>query len=475
MTRLYKARSNRQQGAVALLVTVVLLVAITLIVIFSGKLTVLEHKISANDARAKMATARAEEGLNIALSKLKLTSPSDRINTWVWSDCTSAICGAGFNPLDGWDYAELSAADIGNNCDQSNEEGYCVRYLTTTPDKNYAALTLLSRGHVDNDESNQVVTQAVGKYNFFSANSGNIPPVMTPIPVVGGNMTIIPNPNASGFAGTSNAISIWSDEPMAFGGAGSMQTCGALYDGGGVESSGQCIEPGVDNSGGLAPTVTTFNQCNCSALDLAKTGSDVTTGAKKPYSTKDDFGADVVDDYEPFPDMFPYFFNTADWQSIKDISKVYASCDNTPEIDDDTNPGDIIWIEGDCTIGGPTFTDDQLGSRFVEDGKRGPVILVVEGDFKVTANNIHIWGIVYIVNQVGVSNTDSDVDLTGGPIIHGALLADNKLDFGGGSMTIMYDSDMFRAVTADENNPEDMPTDKWLPVSGSWSDVVEIP
>lgn len=468
---------KKQNGAAVLLTAVILLIASTIIVLFSGRVTLFEHKISGNDARSKIASARADEGLNVAISRLKELSPPERTGL-AWQSCTDgddAPCGDNFNST--WSYVE--APQLGNDCTEQNEQGYCARYFTTTPDLNYASITIVSEGHADNGNAQSLATQTVSKYNFFANTVGRIPPIMTPVPTIGGNMTVIPNPNANGIAGQSNPISVWSSDPMAFNGAGSMQTCGALFDNGGDVGAAQCIEPGengdLDEVG--RPVPTTFNQCNCSDVDVNySTGTD-DDGRRRPYSTKDDFGTDVVDNDDGFPDdMFQFFFNTpsSNWQNIKDIAKVYDSCNNDPDIDDDTSPGDIIWIQGDCKITGPTFDDDQLGSRFTDNGGRGPVIMVVEGDFEVSSSGIHIWGIVFVINEAGVSNPDSTVTMTGGPYIHGALLADKELDFGGGSMTVMYDADMLRAVAASEDNEVNVATDRWLPLTGSWSDMFPV-
>lgn len=463
--------STRTRGAATLLTVVILLIATTIIIIFAGRATIQEYRISSNDARAKIASAKAEEGLDVALSKLKITPPPERIN-WNWLNCSddnTAPCGESFDSS--WTYAELDT--IGNDCDNEEEEGYCSRYFTQNPSLNYSSVTVVSEGHADFDNASSLVTQTVSKYNFFSNTVGRIPPVMTPSPSIGGNMTIVPNPNANGISGQSNAISVWSSGPMAFPGSGSMQTCGALFDGGGDVGNAQCLEPGVADE--FSRVVDSFNQCNCSQVDVEySTGTDV-DGRKRPYSNKDDFGTDVVDVDDSFPDdMFEFFFGIpgSEWQTIKDMSEVYGSCDQNPAIDDDTSPGEIIWIEGDCDL--KDIPDGELGSRFVDGDSRGPVILVIEGDLVVNGTESHVWGVVYVIDQDGVSNEESEVKLNGTPYIHGALLADKELDLGSGSMTIMYDSEMLNAVKASEDAETNLVTDMWLPREGSWSDFLPV-
>lgn len=462
-----------QRGAAALLTVVILLIATTLIVIYSGRVTIQEHRITGNDSRAKIASANAEAGLNIAISTLKVTPPGERRNDWGWAACQAdqPPCeGTVFGNSGTWSFAQIDT--FGNDCDQSDEEGFCATYFSQTPDLNYASVTIVSQGHADSANATAVVTQTVAKYNFFASAVGRIPPVMTPSPSIGGNMTIIPNPNANGIAGQSNPISVWSSGPMAFPGNGSMQTCGALFDGGSVGDA-QCLEPAVADAFGR--TVDSFNQCGCSDIDENySTGVDE-DGRRRPYSAKDNFGTDIVQNDGAFPDdMFEFFFGVpgAEWQSIKDISKVYGSCNNNPAIDDDTNPGDIIWIEGDCDL--KDIPDGQLGSRFVDDGGRGPVILVIEGNLDYNGTEAHVWGIVYVIDQDGVSNEASEVKLNGTPYIHGALLADRELDLGSGSITIMYDAEMLNAVKASEDTEITVPTDFWLPRSGSWLDFVPV-
>lgn len=458
---------KREKGAATLLTVVILLIALTLIVIYAGRVTLQELRINANDWRAQSASLKAEEGLNIAISNLKVTDPEERINDWSWQACN----GEAF-PCEGfggeWFYAELIGDEIGNDCNAEEIEGYCARYFSKTPDKNYASITVVSEGHTDSNNAQAEVTQTLTKYNFFSSASGRIPPVMTPTPSIGGNMTIVPNPNATGNSGQSNAISVWSEDAMAFPGSGSMQTCSALYDNGGDVGSPQCTEPNVEDEFGNK--VESFNQCECSEIDVEyATGTDA-DGRKRPYSKKDDFGTDIVDADADFPDdMFEFFFGVPieSWQTIKDMSEIYPSCDTQPAIDDDTDPGEIIWVEGDCKLSG-----DDIGTRFTEDGQRGPVIMVVEGDLDVTGTEVHIWGIVFVINADGVHDTESEVKLTGTPYIHGALLSDKALDIGNGSMTVMYDAEMFNAVKASEDSETNVDTDVWMPRSGSWMDYI---
>jgi len=468
---------QKQKGAVTIFTAVILLVVITLVVMYSGKVTIMEQKVSANDARAKVAFSTAEQGLNIASTNLKANTPGE-IKAWDWVACvagdTSAdSCGDGSaNVFDAtwWHYTPVAADNLNNDCatPPANPDGYCVKYLTKTPTEKYAAYTIMSQGHADNGLASSLVTETISKFNFRASANGQVPPVMTPTPTIGGNMTIVANANTSGMAGRGNPISIWSKNAMAFGGAGSIQTCGALFDNNGDVSSTQCIAPGISDE--LGNELLAFNQCACASTDE---DNDTYT------DTNASLGHDVVQSDPDFPDdMFNYFFGTTDWQSIKDIAdEVIDSCDQDPKLGSHTSG--LIWVEGDCDISGPTLTDDFLGTRFTgandppEFGD-GPVILVIEGDFTVSSNNLHIWGVVFIINKDGVSNTDSNVQLTGGPVIHGALLSDKELNFGGGGMTIMYDPEMLDALVADNDDDSDNSWDRLIPLTGSWNDQFPV-
>lgn len=334
-----------QKGAAALLTAVVLLIATTLIVIYSARVTLTEQKVSANDARSKIAFASAEQGLNIASTTLKATTPGE-IKAWGWTQCVagdSSINSCGVFAADWWWYAPVVADGTDNDCTNppGNIDGYCIKYFTQTPNDKYAAYTIVSQGHADNALANAMVTETIIKFNFRASSNGQVPPVMTPTPTIGGNMTIVANPNTSGIGGKGNPISIWSENAMAFGGAGSIQTCGALYDNNGDVSSTQCIAPGITDS--LGNTLATFNNCDCASTDV---GNETYT------DTNTNLGHDIVDSDPDFPaDMFDYFFGTTDWQSIKDIAdEVIDSCNQTPKLGSHTSG--LIWVEGDCDISG---------------------------------------------------------------------------------------------------------------------------
>lgn len=84
-----KAKSNPkfQRGAAVLLVSVVLLIAVTLLIMFAARVGILDQRISGNEFRHKEAFSNAEAGLDQAASFLRVTPALHEDSAEGWTAC----------------------------------------------------------------------------------------------------------------------------------------------------------------------------------------------------------------------------------------------------------------------------------------------------------------------------------------------------------------------------------------------------
>lgn len=291
---------GKQRGVATLLVSVVLLLATTLVILYSSKVTVTEQRISANDQRAKKAFAKGEERLSFGSANL-VANPA-AINGWPWLNCNSVAdntkipCGDGTNTLYGTGgLLGYSGADwfaYTSNAGTAFE----IHYLTETPLAQYLPVTIVAEGRSDDLTAQAAVQKTISKFTML--NKGPLPPIMVPTTTIGGNMTIVGNPNVTGNNGVP--IAIWSANPLAFGGASSMQTCnlGDYRD----NANTRCIGPTIPDELGNLPT---WNQCNCQTI----------------ISDKNNANYDVVVNDPNAPgtpsEVLNHVFGTNDWSAVK--------------------------------------------------------------------------------------------------------------------------------------------------------------
>src|SRR5688500_15081007 len=86
----------RQRGYVTLIVALVILVALTLITVYAGKVAVTELNTASNEARIKEAQAVAEHGLDRTVAYLDQNRAAITDGTIDWAACvdsTELPCG----------------------------------------------------------------------------------------------------------------------------------------------------------------------------------------------------------------------------------------------------------------------------------------------------------------------------------------------------------------------------------------------
>lgn len=466
-----------QAGIATLVIAMVLLIAATFIVFFGAKVGVQEQRSSANDYRYKQGFTTAEALLERA--KVFLASDRSNFSSWLWTPCTAGQttlpCGNGTANVFDADFSWVDVSDLDptvvNDLDWNADDGPYI--LTegdpTDPATSFAPVVLAARGQSDDNSGLALVR--VNQTRFLIAQPGPVPPIMAPTVPLGGNFTVVGNPNhdldpmtatlanCDDLTGSGQMLSIWSEEPLPS--SGTWQTCssGSFRDGTSPTAT-RCVDPDLDVDE-LTNDPPDWNQCRCQP----------NVAEKSPYSGNDvGINDDIVDDDEiNFPGgIFAYVFGRskdAVKASAASEGNILANCDGLNE-----NSTGLYWVEGDCDLS----NNQTIGSR------QAPAIVVFEGDAHFQGTS-RFWGLMVGADMqrtcsggsgdpyyVGGTCSSSDnsantADIQGTFTLHGAMIVEGEVS-GVGTYNAIYDPCVFAAMGAGTG------FDKFGPVAGSWND-----
>lgn len=405
----------KQKGMVILVVSLVLVIATTIITLMGTRSSVFEIQTQTNEYHHKLAFEAAQFGLQQGIAYLEqnyaLVNNSSVTGGWLngtpnWTACsgtdTSIPCGDGQTAIYGNEM--LVYQNVPNLLTLSTfpQASFTVHYLTendggTNSPADKALIKVISVGSAAQGTAQTIVQQSVKGKNLLY----NIAP--SPLNATG-NVSLTGNFNAWGNMYNGSPFTVWSASSVM-----PMKGSSATYD--------------VSVSGGQYPN-------NSNVLSQGSTNA-----------------GDVVENDPGFPsDLFFYFFGVpkAQAEKIKDISKVYANCSNLG-----ANSSGLIWITGDCKISGSN--GGQIGSADL------PVMLVVTGEMQVSGNS-HIYGGLYI------RETSPRIKLTGTIDVHGLIAVDTDLELGAGTFNLTYDEDVLNNLN---NTGGTLAT-----IPGSWNDAL---
>ncbi|MFW1677251.1 hypothetical protein ACFVYJ_05650 [Pontibacter sp. JAM-7] len=390
---------QKQQGAVTLLVTVLLLAIVTITTIYLAKVSLLETRTSANANRAKEALHHAQAGLDYG-SMLYLDQGDS------WADGTVTVVG-----LDNGTSVSVRG-DIASDL-----------------------LTITASGASLDITGNATVKEGYGRFPIV--DFGELPPLMSNgnFPP-GGTFSIVGNPNGGG---TGVPVSAWVETSTTVGVA-SWQTCNMdefLYQG------GNAADTKVEQADGFV----LCDDCRCQQADntLCEAG-DVSDPSEC---------LDIVETSESaVPDVFENVFgicvttacgasDDTPWQSFRDEFATLISCADfqalgaaagDPFYEGGAKAGQLplYWITGDCSI--PANT--QVASY------EKPIILVVHGDLTMNSNST-FFGIMFAFSDVypdptAVGVETNDITINGSPTVYGVILVNSEVNLPTGSFTLVY-------------------------------------
>lgn len=144
---------------------------------------------------------------------------------------------------------------------------------------------------------------------------------------------------------------------------------------------------------------------------------------RKALSSNNTVYSDVFSGDTTIPsDLFMYLFNypRGEYEKIKyhPSTVIRPDCEGI-----DISSKGLFWIEGDCDL-------NSAGTL------QEPVSLVVEGNLKLNSNT-KVYGLIFLFTLPG-DTTFGTVAMNGNATVVGSLLSDHSIDFGSGSLDVVY-------------------------------------
>lgn len=397
-----------QKGAVTLLISMMLLIAATLLVLYATQPIIGEQRISANEVRSKKAFQAAQGGIDIAIEKINAATPATfdvatittNINSaWTPSDSSSyrvRFCNASPFP------SGLRCASLASNGLVDNATPTCG-----TPDSKLNPAWMVSCGWSDDSSARKRIVTYIEMTNPIPGSVNN--------PMTSGG--------SSTFSGNSTVVNYFNNTTVWAGGSLNTGTTGRTV----------IRRPGVTNnltSDQVATQVGNGNSvCNVNqAPDLICTTTAGTLGpdvimndSSLSQLTSDQF-------FENFLGMTPAVYKS----TMPDEIVPGANAGSV------TTGGKVYWVDGNGSI------NQNIGS------KADPVVLVVDGDLSISGNAT-IFGFVFVKGNLTTE---------GGPLIRGAVFVTGSVT-SSGTLNIIYDPD---AIAGARN------AGKYISSPGSWRD-----
>lgn len=372
-----------QSGFTTFTVTLILVLILLAVSLLVGKLLVADRRVTLNEALYRQAMALAEQGLSYGFGRLSSEGLPSCASPPPWWTSTVSPSGAG------------GSYTLQVQCMTS----FPVVVGSTT------LITPVRIRSTANLNSNQA--QAAVEAHYVSSNVLAGTPA-APLTVaggmaVGGNFTVVANPNGGGLG---VPLSIWTNDYVDLNN-GSGQTCNQ-----------------GDYSG------------SCSA-NISQAGSKQ---------------SDIKDSDPAFPsDLVWYLFNenndTAGWLNIESkANQIVNNCNGLGP----TTTG-LVIVNGDCNPGA------NIGTQ------AAPVVLIIKDGSLTINGNRQLYGLVFAYSSHPATAT-TDIKLTGGAIVNGALAANFKLGKSNGTYDAKYDE----AALSNIKTGAAFQTLKQVP--GSWRD-----
>jgi len=417
-----KSSPVKQKGAVTLLVSVMLLFAVTLITVFSSRVGVLDQRIAANEYRHKEAKAAADAALEQAAAFLENNIGlynGDIGGDYPWADCTDAdiqndfpctIGGTTYDLAYDGDTASTTTIEAIEHTTALSSGAESKSYLVYNRTENI--MTVIGTGK-SVDTTADAYVQASYAQTFF-ITPGAVPPLLASGLDLSGSFTIIADPRVTydntisckavtpeDVSSPNGPLSLWTD---GAGSGGTWQTC----------SIDNYVNDSVNSSLGSGKLKCVYeyddtddwSNCACeSDANLSDSGAGSTVGYTPRTDHPDIKGAWNVK--EDFPDSpFEHFFQDdvagVEADALKDGIHIDGDCDDNDIIGYELTDKRIVWCTGNASFNSAGTQDN-------------PIIVVAEGTLKLNAG-ANVWGIF-----VGLSNFTAN----GGAKVHGAVIVED--------------------------------------------------
>ena len=440
---------KKQKGASTLFISIILLIAITLVAMLSGKTVLNETKITANNYRTAQAVVAANYAMDLGINYFD-TGGFDRFEP----------DGGGFTV--GEDGVADVVIDINNDGvidgsmgvigqkpgDQSltSNDGDQTLSANLIFDNTGCGATgldlksgmITARGFSDDQLAESTIPQCVGPLGILQNDGPEQPLVAQGQVALTGNARII-----NRFTSTT----IWSGGKVTIGSSAAMETYIRSETLSSVSASGDdTLDP--NNSADRARLLSTDEDSDTQLVSNRKLGN----------------GLDIIDDDSSLDtligiEFFKNFFMASSRAELKlqAAGQVYNDIDdakNDTSTTPDTITSGLVWVEGDQQMTGGT-----IGSI------DSPAVVYIHGDF--TLNGGTIYGVLYVAGRYQIrgnpvvvgSNIVEGTDVSASP----EEPAESPHVWGVGTISLIYWAGIFSDGT---NNP----TGQSTVISGSWRD-----
>ncbi len=407
---------TRQRG-VALIITLMISVLLSLLGMYGAGILVLDTRSAANDFRAREAMAAAESGTEQGLSLLNANRAhisasglhgSDDLATATvlsWTTCTSTASpclSVRSDDRTNWQYLTINASLT------SQPVAGSFSLFLLTPSSGLSSrlvYNIVAIGLSADGTSNAALKQGAYFYPLLLGNVGSPLAAGSNVPL-SGNYSIITNSNGGG---RGVPVSVWSGPGIAVTPTGSFASC-------------------------HGDPLNFVNGACLSSSALSKAG--------------DPPGPDMVVNDPNFPsDLFQFLFGVpaSGYQTIMDQATVVANCSGLS-----ASSSGLIWVTGNCNPPG------NIGTA------ASPVLLVVQGDTTLNGGS-HLYGLLYMFNPSGGA---PKLTASGNAHLHGAVSAHGGVDMQlTGGFVLEFDSKVL-------DNVKNSPSARGLArIPGAWSDV----
>ena len=487
----------RQRGVITTFTGVLILLLLGLMMFFAMRVGVFEQRVSANDARQKLAFHTAESGIQHAkeffLANVALIASGtpdflpDGRDGWLaetiekrWLKCSETgldlTNGHGSHPCFGDSSPGQRSQNYYYSFDNSTHLPLDTDSILPGTTETVSVEALLCVLEFKEDEDDPIPIEGCAPLDQ---------------PLVAGGLadgthfliTILARGQADCDNGTCNAEALVSEQVASFGGAaGGQSPAVPLTTKTTFPPTGAAEIVANPNGGGIGvPSSVWMNlNPNCSAdgsvIDPSQ-GSWATCELHEWYElesipddwecpgscscsfseslsythgTEDILGIDLIAD-EEFPcDLFQFYFGVprASYEIVKGFSKVLSDCTTLGP-----NSFGIYWISGsECLIGSNT----QVGSA------ESPVLLITAASETRMAGGAKIFGILYISD---VEDTNAFFESMGVNIVYGQVINDATLGSYQGTFQVVYNPNAILRAAG---------TGGLGDVIGGWSDIHDV-